>query len=216
MRRTYLQKDPDNMTMLPIYGLALHLQGSYPLSPEVFEKQRDLGDDSYAVHYYIGLNYYMLNNWPHAIPELEKAYQIDSSDVTLVYQLAHAKSHISHAGAKELNAESERLYSKALDMLKPSPAMMHNIYGSRAMSFHKAEDFRTAIEYYELSYRYNPKNISAISSIGYCYERLKDYRKAIEYYDTYLRLGKPGSAGYKFVTESLAHVEQELFMEQAE
>jgi tetratricopeptide (TPR) repeat protein len=84
------------------------------------------------------------------------------------------------------------------------------------MSFHKAEDFRTAIEYYELSYRYNPKNISAISSIGYCYERLKDYRKAIEYYDTYLRLGKPGSAGYKFVTESLAHVEQELFMEQTE
>lgn len=56
--------------------------------------------------------------------------------------------------------------------------MMHNIYGSRAMSFHKAEDYRTAIRYY----------------------------------DTYLKLGKPGTAGYKFVEESLEYVEQELFM----
>ena len=214
MSRTYLQKDPDNMTMLPIYGLALHLQGSYPLSAEVFEKQRDLGDDSYAVHYYIGLNFYMLNNWPHAIPELEKAYQIDSSDVTLVYQLAHAKSHISHAGAKELNAESERLYSKALDMLKPSPAMMHNIYGSMAMARHMSERFEDAIRYYELSYQYNPKNISALSSIGYCYEKLKNYRKALEYYERYMKVGKPGSSGYRFVEESIKYVKQELFMEE--
>ena len=213
MSREYLKEDPDNMTMLPIYGLALHLQGSYPLSAEVFEKQRDLGDDSYAVHYYIGLNYYMLNNWPHAIPELEKAYQIDSSDVTLVYQLAHAKSHISHAGAKELNAESERLYSKALDMLKPSPAMMHNIYGSMAMARHTIAQYAEAIKYYELSYKYNPKNISALSSIGYCYERLKNYTKALEYYERYLKLGKPGTEGYRFVELSINYVKQEKFME---
>ena len=94
MSREYLNEDPDNMTMLPIYGLALYLQGSYPLSIEQFEHQRDLGDDSYAVHYYLGLNHYMMDNWPRAVEELEKAYQIDSSDVTLVYQLAHAKSHM--------------------------------------------------------------------------------------------------------------------------
>ena len=34
MIREYLNEDPDNMTMLPIYGLALYLQGSYPLSIE--------------------------------------------------------------------------------------------------------------------------------------------------------------------------------------
>lgn len=80
------------------------------------------------------------------------------------------------------------------------------------MSFHKAEDYRTAIRYYELSYRYDPKNISAISSIGYCYERLKEYKKAQDYYERYLKLGKPGTAGYKFVEESLDYVKQELFM----
>ena len=218
MSREYLKNDPDNMTMLPIYGLALHLQGSYTLSIEQFEHLLDIGGDSYAVHYYLGLNHYMMDNWARAIPEFEKAYQIDSSDVTLVYQLANAMSHrVVTKGLEssnlDLNPESERLYAKALDMLKPNPAMMHNIYGSMAMARNRLEMFKEAIEYYELSYRYNPKNISALSSIGYCYERMKDYMKALEYYERYLKVGKPGSRGYEFVEESIEYCKQELFME---
>ena len=217
MSSEYLKEDPDNMTILPIYGLALYLNGSYPLSIEQFEHQRDLGDDSYAVHYYLGLNHYMMDNWPRAIEELEKAYQIDSSDVTLVYQLAHAKSHMPIMTGMEshrLNPESERLYSKALEMLQPSPTMMHNIYGSMAMARHTIAQYAEAIKYYELSYKYNPKNISALSSIGYCYERLKNYTKALEYYERYLKLGKPGTEGYRFVELSINYVKQEKFMEE--
>ena len=217
MSSEYLKEDPDNMVMLPIYGLALYLKGSYPLSIEQFEHQRDLGDDSYAVHYYLGLNHYMVDNWPRAIEELEKAYQIDSSDVTLVYQLAHAKSHMPIMTGMEshrLNPESEKLYSKALEMLQPSPTMMHNIYGSMAMARHTIAQYAEAIKYYELSYKYNPKNISALSSIGYCYERLKNYTKALEYYERYLKLGKPGTEGYRFVELSINYVKQEKFMEE--
>ena len=217
MTREFLYKEPDNMTVLPIYGLALHLQGSYPLSIETFEHQRELGDDSYAVHYYLGLNHYMMNNWLHAIPELEKAYQIDSSDVALVYQLAHAKSHMpsrTGLGTVKLNQESERLYAKAIDMMQPDPKMMHNIYGSMAMARHTSEMFEDAIKYYELSYKYNPKNISALSSIGYCYERMKKYDKALEYYERYLKVGRPGTSGYTFVKESIDYIKQEKFMEE--
>ena len=217
MSHEYLNEDPDNMTMLPIYGLALYLQGSYPLSIEQFEHQRDLGDDSYAVHYYLGLNHYMMDNWPRAVEELEKAYQIDSSDVTLVYQLAHAKSHMPIMTGMEshrLNPESEKLYSKALEMLQPSPTMMHNIYGSMAIARHTIAQYAEAIKYYEFSYKYNPQNISALSSIGYCYERLKNYTKALEYYERYLKLGKPGTEGYRFVELSINYVKQEKFMEE--
>lgn len=217
MSSEYLKEDPDNMTMLPIYGLALHLQGSYQLSIEQFEHQRHLGDNSYAVHYYLGLNHYMMDNWPRAVDEFEKAYQIDSSDVTLVYKLAHAKSHMPIVTGMEshrLNPESERLYSKALEMLQPSPTMMHNIYGSMAMARHTIAQYEDAIKYYELSYKYNPKNISALSSIGYCYERLKNYTKALEYYERYMKLGKPGTEGYRFVELSINYVKQEKFMEE--
>ena len=217
MSSEYLKEDPDNMVMLPIYGLALYLKGRYPLSIEQFEHQRELGDDSYAVHYYLGLNHYMMDNWPRAVEELEKAYQIDSSDVTLVYQLAQAKSHMPIMTGMEshrLNPESEKLYSKALEMLQPSPTMMHNIYGSMAMARHTIAQYAEAIKYYELSYKYNPQNISALSSIGYCYERLKNYTKALEYYERYLKLGKPGTEGYRFVELSINYVKQEKFMEE--
>lgn len=161
----------------------------------------------------------MMNNWPRAIKELETAYQIDSSDVTLVYQLANAMSHRPVRTRMEdygLNPESERLYARALDMLKPSPSMMHNIYGSMAMARHRVEEYEEAIKYYELSYRYDKKNISALSSIGYCYERLKRYDEALEYYERYLKVGKKGSSGYRFVEESIAYLKQEKFMEETE
>ncbi|MBE6242881.1 MAG: tetratricopeptide repeat protein [Bacteroidales bacterium] len=219
MTGPFLEAEPDNMTVLPIHGLALHLKECYPLSIETFEHQRELGDDSYAVYYYLGLNHYMMNNWPRAIKELETAYQIDSSDVTLVYQLANAMSHRPVRTRMEdygLNPESERLYARALDMLKPSPSMMHNIYGSMAMARHRVEEYEEAIKYYELSYRYDKKNISALSSIGYCYERLRRYEEALEYYERYLKVGKKGSSGYRFVEESIAYLKQEKFMEETE
>lgn len=208
MTETFLQHKPDDMTVLPIYGTVLHIRKKYRESIAVFEKQRNLGDDSFGVHYYLGLNNMMIDDNLQAERHFENAYQRDSTDVSLLYNLAETKSRI-HNGT---TPETERLYEKALELLEPDPAMMHNIYGSRAMSFHKAEDYRTAIRYYELSYRYDPKNISAISSIGYCYERLKEYKKAQDYYERYLKLGKPGTAGYKFVEESLDYVKQELFM----
>ena len=210
MTEKYLKEDPDNMTVLPIYGLALHLKEMYPQSIQAFEHQRDLGDDSYSVHYYIGLNHYMMNKWTKAAPELTKAYQKDSSDVRLVYQLAHARSHI-HVN-NELPAESERLYAKAIEMLQPDPSLMHNIYGSMAITRHRLEQFRDAIKYYELSYRYNKKNISALSAIAHCYERLKEYEKSLEYYEAYLKLAKPGSSGYNFAKESIDYIKQEKFM----
>ena len=212
MTGKFLEKDPENMTILPIHGLALHLNKQYRHSLEIFEKQLSLGDSTYSIRYYLGLNHYMMDNSYLAEKEFEKAYQIDSSDVLLIYQLADAKSRRMYGK----NPETERLYEKALQMLKPDPVMMHNIYGSRAMSFHRAEDFRTAIRYYELSYRYNPKNISALSSIGYCYERLKEYDKALKYYEQYIKIGKPGSKGYQFVEESIAYIKQEKFMEKTE
>lgn len=212
MTGDFLKEKPDDMTVLPIHGLAQHLCKKYWLSLETFERQLSLGDSTYSVRYYLGLNHYMLDNFLQAEKEFETAYRIDSSDVSLVYHLAETKSRRYNG----TTPESERLYEKALNMLEPDPVMMHNIYGSRAMSFHKAEDYRTAIRYYELSYGYNKKNISALSSIGYCYERLKEYDKALEYYELYLKLGKPGSKGYKFAEESVSYIRQEKFMTETE
>lgn len=212
MTGAFLEKKPDDMTVLPIHGLALHLSKKYRESLETFKRQASLGDKSFSIHYYLGLNHYMLDDIVKANKEFEMAYQQDSSDVSLLYHLAETKSRLSYGSTPE----TERLYERALKLLEPDPSLMHNIYGSRAMSFHRAEDYRKAIRYYELSYRYDPKNISALSSIGYCYERLKEYDNALKYYEKYLKKGKPGSKGYRFVEESIAYIKQERFMAEPE
>ena len=48
------------------------------------------------------------------------------------------------------------------------------------------------------------------------FETFEDYDKALEYYERYLKVGKKGSSGYKFVEESIAYLKQEKFMEETE
>ncbi len=53
-----------------------------------------------------------------------------------------------------------------------------------------------------------------LSNLAYCYERLKDWKNAEKYYLLYLKYGKEGTRGYKYVEESLDYVRQQLFMEE--
>ena len=72
-----------------------------------------------------------------------------------------------------------------------------------------------AIGHYMQAYKYNPKFISALSTIAYCYQQKKDYKQAVGWYEKYLKVAKPGSKGYDFAADNLAYVKSELFMEEA-
>lgn len=64
------------------------------------------------------------------------------------------------------------------------------------------------------AYRYNPKFISALSTIAYCYEVKKDYKQALQWYEKYLEVARPGKQGYEFATKSVTFLKGELFMEE--
>ncbi|MCU4174869.1 tetratricopeptide repeat protein [Carboxylicivirga sp. N1Y90] len=51
-----------------------------------------------------------------------------------------------------------------------------------AGDFFKDKDYDGAIYYYEISIEYDDQNITAIYSLGRCYEELENYEKAIKYY----------------------------------
>ena len=71
-----------------------------------------------------------------------------------------------------------------------------------------------AITHYKEAYKYNPKFISALSTIGYCYQMKKDYRQAIDWYERYLKAAGPDSKGYEMVLSNLKYIKSELFMEE--
>ena len=207
----FLSEDPDNTTIAPLKGLALYRKGDYEGAVQAFQRQEDIGNDSYPIHYYLGQSYWHTQVTYRAEKELIAAWQIDSSDVNLAYSIAAVKLEAYRSFDKEIKPWLD----KAWDMIQPDPALASRIQQQYGLAYYRRQDsWDKAIEHYKEAYRYNPKFISALSTIAYCYEVKKDYKQALQWYEKYLEVARPGTQGYEFATKSVTFLKGELFMEE--
>lgn len=209
MAENYLQIDSTDMDIRGLQGLAYFQLEDFRKSEEVFQKMEDDGNDSYSVHIYLGQNQWRNKKHISALKELQAAWQIDSGDVNLAYSIGTIMGECG-MGIKK----AKPWFDRALDLITPDPEILGKIQREYALGYMKAEQFGNALDYYLKSWETDKSKYSVLSNIGYCYERLKDWKKAEQYYLQYLKFGKPGSGGYKYVEESLAYVRQQLFMEE--
>lgn len=210
LTENFLSEDPDNTLVAPLQGLLYYRKGDYVAAVNVFQRQEDIGNDSYSIHYYLGQSYWHTEMIYRAEEELMSAWQIDSGDVNLAYSIAAVKSDANKSFEKEVKPWLD----KAEEMLRPDPAMMSRLHQQYGLGYLRKEDsVDKAMEHYKEAYRYNPKFISALSTIAYCYELKKDYKQAIEWYEKYLKVARPGSSGYEFAVRSISWLKGELFME---
>ena len=209
----FLSEDPENPLVAPLQGLSYYRKGDYESAISVFQRQEDIGNDTYPIHYYLGQSYWHTKVMYRAEEELLTAWQIDSSDVNLAYSIAAVKSD----GYRPFEKEVKPWLDKAWEMIQPDPATMSRLHQQYGLGYYRRQDsWDKAIEHYKEAYRYNPKFISALSTIAYCYEIKKDYKHALEWYEKYLKVATPGSQGYEFATKSLEYLQGELFMEENE
>ena len=209
----FLAEDPDNTLVAPLQGLSYYRKGDYESAISVFQRQEDIGNDTYPIHYYLGQSYWHTKVMYRAEEELLTAWQIDSSDVNLAYSIAAVKSD----GYRPFEKEVKPWLDKAWEMIQPDPATMSRLHQQYGLGYYRRQDsWDKAIEHYKEAYRYNPKFISALSTIAYCYEIKKDYKHALEWYEKYLKVATPGSQGYEFATKSIDYLKGELFMEENE
>ena len=207
----YLSQDPDNEIIAPLNGLARFRKGDYDKALEVFQRQLDLGNETYPIHYYLGQSYWHTSRVYKADSELKAAWQIDSSDVNLAYSIAAVKRD----AVRPFERDIKLWLDKALKMLEPDPVVMSRIHQQYALGYYAREDsWDLAIAHYKEAYRYNPKLISALSTIAYCYQQKKEYKAAIEWYEKYLKVARPGSRGYEFAADNLKYILAEKFMEE--
>ena len=207
----FLAEDPDNVTIAPLKGLALYRKGDYEGAVQVFQRQEDIGNDSYPIHYYLGQSYWHTQVTYRAEKELVTAWQIDSSDVNLAYSIAAVKLE----AYRSFDQEIKPWLDKAWEMIQPDPALASRIQQQYGLAYYRRQDsWDKAIEHYKEAYRYNPKLISALSTIAYCYQQKKDYKAAIEWYEKYLKVARPGSRGYEFAADNLKYIRAENFMEE--
>lgn len=209
----FLAEDPDNTLVAPLEGLSYYRKGDYESAIGVFQRQEDIGNDTYPIHYYLGQSYWHTKVMYRAEEELLTAWQIDSSDVNLAYSIAAVKSD----GYRPFEKEVKPWLDKAWEMIQPDPATMSRLHQQYGLGYYRRQDsWDKAIEHYKEAYRYNPKFISALSTIAYCYEIKKDYKHALEWYEKYLKVATPSSQGYEFATKSIEYLKGELFMEENE
>lgn len=209
----FLAEDPDNTLVAPLQGLSYYRKEDYESAISVFQRQEDIGNDTYPIHYYLGQSYWHTKVMYRAEEELLSAWQIDSSDVNLAYSIAAVKSD----GYRPFEKEVKPWLDKAWEMIQPNPATMSRLHQQYGLGYYRRQDsWDKAIEHYKEAYRYNPKFISALSTIAYCYEIKKEYKHALEWYEKYLKVATPGSQGYEFATKSIDYLKGELFMEENE
>ena len=207
----FLAEMPDNPTIAPLMGLALYRKGDYEPAIQLFERQEELGNNTYPIHFYLGQSYWHTQVLYRAEEELLAAWQIDSSDVTLAYSIAAVKAE----GYQPFEEAVKPWLDKAYEMLQPDPTVMFRLHQQYGLGYYRKQNaWDQAIEHYKAAYGYNPKFIAALSTIGYCYEQKKDYKQALYWYEEYLKQARPGSAGYDFVVKSITYVKSELFMQE--
>ena len=209
----FLAEDPDNMTIAPLQGLAHYRKGDYDTACRIFQRQEDIGNDTYSIHYYLGQSYWHTKVIYRAEEELLAAWQIDSSDVNLAYSIAAVKSE----NYRPFERDVKPWLDKAMEMLQPDPVLMSRLHQQYGLGYYKKQDsWDKAIEHYKEAYRYNPNYIAALTTVAYCYEQKKDYKHALEWYEKYLQVARPGTLGYEFATKSIEYLKGELFMETEE
>ena len=206
----YLELDSLNVDILRVKGLAHYLKGEHKPSADAFETAIGQGDDTYAPHYYLAKDLSNLHLYNEADEHFMCAWQIDSTKASLAMEIAENRLH----GLFMYKSDIKPWFEKALYMMEPDHELLSSIYQSYGRAEYMRQNWDLAISLYKAAYEYNPKTISALSTIGYCYEQKKDYKNAVYYYERYMDVGKPGTKAYQFVEESLRFVKAERFMEE--
>ena len=206
----FLAEEPDNLTILPVSGVAHFAKGQYEAAEADFNRMHKLGDDGYAVHYYLGQCAQQFGRTWAAEQEFELAWQRDSSDVGLAITIAKLLGDLFKPGW-------EAWYDKAHERLKPDAKLIATTSAAHqnyALTAYKYGKYDLCIQEYRQMLEYSPKHYSAYYMIAQCYEYKKDYKNALSWYKKAQTAFAPGSRGREIADSGVERMTAELFMQE--
>lgn len=203
----FLAEEPDNLTILPVRGIARFAKKRYDDAEADFKHMNELGEDGYAVHYYLGQCAQKNGLLRDAEREFKLAWERDSTDVNVALTIAQLISDAHKDGW-------EVWYDKALTMLQPDPKVINATsiaHQNYALSAYKNGDFDLCVAEYKKMLEYNPKHYAAYYMIAQCYEIKKDYKTALSWYKKALPYFAEGTRGREIADTGIQRMEAELF-----
>ena len=206
----FLAEEPDNLTILPVRGLARFNTQQYEAAEADFTRMNQLGDDGYAVHYYLGQCAQSFGRLYAAEREFKQAWQRDSTDVGLAITIARLMGDQFLPGW-------EFWYDKAIERLRPDPKLIATTVAAHqnyALSAYKNGEFDLCIREYQQMLEYSPKHYSAYYMIAQCYENKRDYRNALLWYKKAQSAFASGTRGREIADSGVERMTAEIFMEE--
>ena len=210
LTEAFLAEEPDNLTILPVSGIAHFSKKQYQEAEDDFTRMQRLGDDGYAVHYYLGQCAQAFGRTWAAEQEFERAWQRDSTDVGLAITIAKLRGDLHYD-------RWEKWYDKAIERLRPDPKVIATTSAAHqnyALTAYKFGQWDLCIEQYLKMLEYSPKHYSAYYMIAQCYELKKDYRNALTWYKKAQAAFAPGTRGREIADSGVTHMTAEIFMEE--
>ena len=203
----FLAEEPDNLTILPVRGIARFAKKRYDDAEADFKHMNELGEDGYAVHYYLGQCAQKNGLLRDAEREFKLAWERDSTDVNVALTIAQLISDARKDGW-------EVWYDKALTMLQPDPKVISataTAHQNYALSAYKNGDFDRCIAEYKKMLEYSPKHYAAYYMIAQCYELKQDFKTALSWYKKAQPYFSEGSRGREIAETGIQRMEAELF-----
>lgn len=203
----FLAEEPDNLTLLPVRGIARFAKKRYDDAEADFKHMNELGEDGYAVHYYLGQCAQKNGLLRDAEREFKLAWERDSTDVNVALTIAQLISD-AHKDGWEL------WYDKALAMLQPDPKVINATsiaHQNYALSAYKNGDFDLCVAEYKKMLEYNPKHYAAYYMIAQCYELKQDFKTALSWYKKAQPYFAEGTRGREIADTGIQRMEAELF-----
>ena len=162
-------------------GFYYYEQRKFKPAMDVFKLGATKFPDDFRLNYLTGNSYYSLGQNREALPYLEKALEINPSDLNVLSNLGLVYDDL------KMYPETDRLYEIAFKYF-PDNILLLNNYAYHLSE--RGERLKEALEMSKKTIDKEPDNSSYLDTYGWILYKMKDYKNAAIYIDKAIRLGK--------------------------
>lgn len=182
LSQSYQAIDTTNKQMNMLHGYTLYALEDYENASKVLQKCCQAGDSSLVVTRSLGMSLFYEGKSDSSYTYLKRAYQMDTTNVTILYNLA--------VSAKDIEKYQESIdYHKALlSKLIPSDMQLYLNYRGLAIGYENTENYTEASNNYvkALEYATTDQRMYVLYPLAKMYEvKLGNKESALMYYNLY-------------------------------
>jgi tetratricopeptide (TPR) repeat protein len=178
----YLETDSLSVLILRMDGLLNFLNKDFKTSTKRFEKCIFLADTSDFTNKYMGYSYFKTEQYEKAKDYLEKAFLADTTNADLCYALGLSCVYSIY---KKKGIE---YLEKTLDLMKPSPSTLSQVYKSLANANSGFYKYNEALSAFMKALELTPDDAMLKYELAMHYEyNIKNMDLALKYYRDFLK-----------------------------